>query len=216
MSEPTYFVFFKLEKKGANLDHDVLSISACIGVSSTCLIVDEFICFVKPVSGSNETGWEQRCLDELWNKPEILQSKAEILHNIDQHGVPPNEAAALFLSWLNMHAPNIMRNMVLVTDSPCSDAPALSYLLNRAGFAGVEYAIDNTYRYVIDSTSFHRGVGLLLPRVSMWGAEDAARTRLGMPNVTNPYTKVHGKIESVKSVCWEFLQINRAIEAVAK
>lgn len=67
--KPVRYLVLDRESKGKNMmEHDLLSVGACIYDAETAQIVDTFKVYVKPQSGSNETGWEERCLKECWDK----------------------------------------------------------------------------------------------------------------------------------------------------
>jgi hypothetical protein len=192
----------------------MMAIGACIGNADNGEILDEFQVFINHKTTADEN-WEQLCLDEFWNKN--MDVKNKILSNIKDHGVDANTAMKTFYNWINKsddtkRPQDLIDNMILMSDTAGIDIGFLNYYLSEAGLPSMNYIIGNVYKPSRDSSSFHMGVGLATPSVSLWGAEDAACKKLNFTMPTNPYKYTHMPVEDAKSIFYEIYQIENAIK----
>jgi hypothetical protein len=209
-----------IEVKGENMiKHDLLCFAACLGDSSTGEILDTFEVYVKPLSGSNETGWEELCLLELWDRHEELRKKkALILDRITNQGVTSKEAMIALRKWANNRPLAIRERITVVADTNGFDIGVLNYHLALAGMPDMYHLIDGDekedhprYRPIYDTTSFNRGVGFKMPEDGDWGAEDAACKQLGRARLENPFKADHMPLNDCQSNCFDMMMIHHFI-----
>lgn len=189
--------------------NEMMAIGACIGDSKTGEIIDEFQVFLKP-HDQDDIHWEQRSLDEFWDKhPDI---KKEVLNKISSVGLSPNEAMIQFHNWINDKPPDVLKDMIIMTDTAGFDIGFLNYYLSFADMPSMNYIIGGKYRPIRDASSFHMGVGMQLPCDGLWDAESAALKRLNATLPDNPYTFSHLPVDDAKCICWQIMQIHKLIK----
>lgn len=226
---PVYYLDVDIEVKGENMvKHDLLCFAACIGNSSTGEIIDTFEVYVKPLSGSNETGWEDLCLREVWDRnEEMRKKKALILHRIDTQGVTSKDAMIAFRKWANHgRTAEILKRIVVVADTNGFDIGVLNYHMAMAGLPDMYHLIDGPdmheildgppderrrYRPIFDTTSFSRGVAERLPTDGWWGNESAAFKRLGRDPLENPFRADHMPLNDCQANCFDTMMIHHFI-----
>lgn len=207
MSEKDKYLIIDIETMGQDqLENGMLCVGACIGDPEINKIIDEFEVYIKL---EPDKTWEQRCLDEFWNKN--LKIKEAILSKIESEGLPANEAMKKFYDWI--HNRDYVKNIIIMTDTSGFDIGFLNNYLSKAKLPSVNYLLGE-YRPTRDSSSFHMGVAKKLPCDGLWGAESAAAEKLGISLGDNPYIADHTPKNDAKSICWEILQIHRAIKNI--
>jgi hypothetical protein len=200
----SHYLIVDIETSGqSQTKNDLMAIGACIGNQKTGEIIDEFQVFLKPITG--EIRWEKRCLEEFWDKH--IDIKNEILNNIDTIGMSPNGAMAKFHNWVNNHSEDI----IIMTDTAGYDIGFINHYLSLYDLPSMNYIIGGKYKPIRDLSSFHMGVGRVLPMNGLWGAEAAALKALGAELVDNPYKASHMPVEDAKSICWEAMQIGKLL-----
>jgi DNA polymerase III epsilon subunit-like protein len=209
------YLVVDIETKGQHqTKNDMLCFGACIANSLTKEIEVEFQIYLKPKI-SNDDGWEQRCLDEFWNKPENIETKNNMLQTITEHGVEPSKAMHMFYNWINNRSKEEKDSMIVVTDTSGYDIGFLNHYLSEANLPSMNYIIGNEYRPSRDSSSFHMGIANQLPSQGLWGAEQAALKKLGhSPELLkkNPYKASHVPVEDAKSIAWEVMLLDGLIK----
>lgn len=211
MSENYRYLVVDIESKGQHQTlNDMLCFGACIGNSLTGEIEDEFEVYIRHRYGADH-GWEQRCLDEFWNKEENKKVKDEMLRRIETEGLYANDAMKKFYDWINNRSPEYLKSLVIITDTAGFDIGFMNHYLSNANLPSMSYIIGNSYKPPRDSSSFHMGVGLQLPVDGLWEAEKAATKKLGISLDKNPYSHDHNPKNDAKSLCWEIMQIHKAI-----
>jgi hypothetical protein len=228
-SKPVRYAALDLEASGENMfKHQTLSLAFAIFNSETGNLEDTFQVYIKPprVAVPNyDTGdmaesfkdgeivWEERCLTEFWHRtPEMRAVQQKLIEKVNTVGVHRKEAATALYKWVRENrTPEFLESLVFYSDTNGFDVGRVNFLLNEAGFMGLEY-ITGGYKPVFDSTSFHRGVGLKLPSDGYWGAEDAAYKNLKVDRPQNPFGATHDSLDDAKSIGWDIVQIHRAIE----
>lgn len=210
---PTQYITLKIHTTGENVVHNsLLCVGACRGNSDLETIDDQFQVFIKPPPGK-EHEWEQKCLDELWHRDDSKRAlKQRILSSIDSVGVSSKDAMTALTAWINSH--NASDTSIIVSDETSYVATFINYHLAMAGLVSLNYIINGKYRLVLDSTSFHRGVGAKLPEDGYWEAEEAAVTALNVKDglSKNPYPQTFESVNDAKRVCWEIMFIHRNIK----
>ena len=106
--------------------------------------------------------------------------------------------------------------MIIYTDTAGYDIGFLNLYLSRAKMNTMHCLIGGLYRPIRDATSFHMGVALCNPKNGLWGAEEKAYKHLGREFPKNPYIATHIPVDDAKSICFDIMQIHKAIEEAKK
>lgn len=157
--------------------------------------------------------WEERCLDEFWDKKENIGMKKKLLQTANEHGTTARLAMHNFWNWVK--SLTIGSNATVFFDTVSFDVTFMNVYLANANLPPLDY-IFGEYKAVRDSTSFHAGVAHCLPSDGQWGMEERAVRRLGGKIETldaNPYKPNHDPLIDANSIAWEIMFITNLIKS---
>lgn len=141
-------VAFDIETRGKSpSQHGIVAVGLVLGTPDGT-VVDKITWKVKPLF-EHQT-YEQRCLDEFWNKQGDLRTVLE------RDAIDARAFAHEFRAKLD----DLERNfaLYLVSDNPTFDAGFINYYLDHFGLDSMQYGADGkSYRAVHDSDSYARG-----------------------------------------------------------
>lgn len=155
--------------------------------------------------------WEQRCLDEFWDKPENIEMKREMLRKAEVRGAYSSVAMNAFYQWVLKHTAG--SEAVVFFDTAGFDVTFMNVYMSRAGLPSMDY-IFGSYQPVRDSSSFHAGVAKCLPTDGMWGMEKQAIKTLGGDVDTlgkNPHAANHDPLSDAHSIAWDIMLVAKRI-----
>ena len=210
------YLIIDIETSGQYVSrNEIMAIGACIGNSKTGVIENEFQIFLKPRDGL-EFVWEQQCLDEFWDRADMKKTKDYILKQVESNGFAANIAMNSLFGWIRSLDEETKKTLIIMTDTAGYDIGFLNYYLSNAGLPSMFYIIDDQYRPIRDSSSFHMGVGLQLPEAGLWGAEEAAMKQIGDSDAikemkNNPYSMSHLPMDDAKYIFWQIFCIAKMI-----
>jgi hypothetical protein len=225
----TKYLFIDTERTGDDVTKNWMPcFGACIGDANTGKIFSSFSVYIKQhfnaAQADSLKGWDKQCLDEFWLRDEKMKAmRDDVIRKVDTVGRPQMQAMHMFHAWIKSHPEEMLRETMIITDTAGIDATFMNVYLGNADLPSLNYLLDDGYKYRVtrDSSSFHAGVGLMIPSRSVWGAEAAAvaqlRTRhaaIELDLDANPYVADHDPENDAKHECWTILQIHRAIAAL--
>lgn len=118
-----------------------------------------------------------------------------------------------FSKWVNDNrSADFLESLQIITDDVAGDVSVMNYHLGLAKLENMNHIIGGEFKPVHDCSSFHRGVGHMLPSDGFWGAEDAACKRLKITLDDNPHPYTHDALDDAKKIGWEIVKIHQAIE----
>jgi len=201
-----FIMFIDVESTGQHLTRNEMPcFAACLVDEETMRLVDEFIVYIKP-QDSKDFQWEQRTLDEFWDKPENKQVKADMLKNVEASGIEPKEAMKKFVDWVNHIPMEIRKNTTIWTDTAGYDVAWMNRYLSEAGYSSVNYLLVDDYQSTRDSNSFYRGIANILPGNGDKSIE-AAFKKLGIDYANFekhvPFPHDHNPLNDVKNASFK-------------
>lgn len=226
MSEPTpntplekqpLYVVIDIETTGPNhVDNRMLAFGAALGDAATGKIVDTFEVYLHIPHDELEKNWNERTYSEFWSRPDMIATRDAIIAKCTnkETSTDANQAMRRFYRWLNDRSDAQIDRMVIFTDTTAFDTYFMNVYLANARVPTLDFILGDKYKPLRDSSSFHAGVGHLLPHESMWGAESAALTKLGLkPTIMdqNPHKADHTPANDAMSICWEIMKIHEIL-----
>lgn len=214
--QPLYVVI-DIETTGPNhVQNRMLCFGAAIGDAATGKIIDTFERYIHIPAEELSRSWDLRTFEEFWSRPDMIATRDAIIARCEDANKSDIASSAMiaFYNWLNNRNSDEIDRMVILTDTAAFDTYFMNVYLAHARVSTLEFILGGKYKPTRDSSSFHAGVGHLLPHESMWGAESAALTKLGLkPSIMeqNPHKADHTPKHDAMSICWEIMKIHEIL-----
>jgi hypothetical protein len=186
---------FDIETRGKSMiKNGILSVGVVVGDENGEILhtqqwnVDEL--------GGQE--FEQRCLDEFWNK----QPK-ELLESFSKNTVPAVLFAQEFRCLLNK-----FDNAYILSDNPTFDAGYINYYLDYYGFDSMQFKSDGkSYRVVHDSDSYACGA-VHAPISYTWPSDKDIQKLIGF-TVENKELELipHNPVHDAMKIYFQFIAL---------
>ena len=199
-----------VESRGNNPRvHGLVSASFCVIDLSNGQIDDELTVYFK----EGHCQWEQRCLDEFWNKHVGLLATAK--KNQVEKGVSNDVGVVQIIKWFEAVNKKYSGDVQLWFDGGLDEFHLNAYLqeFGPNDALTLNFVFDGSYRNIVNSTSFHKGIAEQY--LNNWGAEEEAVNALGYKGKTilaqNPYPHDHDSANDVKHIAWEIYKIHQIV-----